>query len=171
MLNIPPCFILEGACFFSCIIADPSGIYLIKSSKLDIQLLFPWVSNSHPWHTTLTFSNSTTNLQYTFGSNSRVWLLFHWLRTINFEGWSEKELKKSSKTSSRAAQITRVKGLGVTQWDLKRGNLLKEEKKTPKWSQRSWGRLVCELSLLAHSFSQGELQVWGFTPVGTFTWA
>lgn len=57
VLNIPPCFILEDACVFSCIIADPSGIYLIKSNKLEIQLLFPRISISPPWHTTLTLSN------------------------------------------------------------------------------------------------------------------
>ena len=48
VLNIPPCFILEDACVFSCIIADPSGIYLIKSNKLEIQLLFPRISISPP---------------------------------------------------------------------------------------------------------------------------
>lgn len=168
VLNTPPCFILEDACVFSCIINDPSEIYLIKSSNLEIQLLYQRISISPPWHTTLTLSNSTINLQYTFGSNSRVWLLFHWLRTISFEGWSEKELENSSKTSSRAVQITRAKGLGVTQWDLKGDKLLNKEKKAPKWSQRSGGQVGLWTLSSSAQFSPrwvaslGFFSGWGF---------
>ena len=171
VLNIPPCFILENDSVSFCLNADPSGSYLVKASKWEMQLLFPRLSIFPHWHGAHTLSNTTTNLPYAFGSNSRLWFLFHWLRIACFEGRSDKELEKSMKTFSRAQWIIRVKGMGIIQWDywyLKGGELLKKEKKTPKWQLGSGDGMVCKQSCLPHSFPQGELQVLGFSQVGFY---
>ena len=69
-----------------------------------------------------------------------------------------------------AAELSRLPESRVWVYSVrsKRWQTTKQREKVTKMVTEVGGRFVCELSLLAHSFPQGELQVWGFSLVGVF---